>query len=75
VTLPPITDASSARSAIDELAARLAAEGVGRFRNPPPEPVGCCGRGCSGCVWGSYFDAVVGWCSDAAMLLSHRPSR
>ncbi|MDH4376044.1 MAG: oxidoreductase-like domain-containing protein [Ramlibacter sp.] len=36
------------------------------LREPPPEPTSCCGRGCSGCVWESYFYAVAWWLEDAA---------
>lgn len=42
-----------------------AAAGIG-LRQPPPVPTTCCGRGCAGCVWESYFDAVAWWLEDAA---------
>lgn len=38
--------------------------GVG-LRPPPPEPVGCCGRGCNGCVWEGYLVAAGFWREDA----------
>ena len=27
----------------------------------PEEPTTCCGRGCEGCVWISYFEALNRW--------------
>ena len=36
------------------------------LRAPPPLPTSCCGRGCSGCVWESYFNALDDWCKEAA---------
>jgi hypothetical protein len=38
--------------------------------DPPPEPTSCCGRGCNGCVWESYDDALMFWYEDAGALLS-----
>lgn len=40
------------------------------LRDPPPDPVGCCGRGCSGCVWEGYYAAVAYWCDEAELLLA-----
>jgi hypothetical protein len=39
------------------------------LREPPPEPTTCCGRGCNGCVWGSYYEAVDYWKEDAELVL------
>ncbi|MDW5443435.1 oxidoreductase-like domain-containing protein [Polaromonas sp. SM01] len=39
---------------------RAGAQGL-RLRAPPPEPTGCCGRGCNGCVWEGYYAAVAYW--------------
>jgi Oxidoreductase-like protein, N-terminal len=35
------------------------------LRKTPPEPTTCCGRGCNGCVWEGWFDAVMFWQEDA----------
>jgi hypothetical protein len=39
------------------------------FRLPPPLPLTCCGKGCAGCVWESYFDAVGFWLEDAKIVM------
>jgi len=31
------------------------------FYPRPQEPTTCCGRGCEGCVWISYFEALARW--------------
>jgi hypothetical protein len=52
------------------LALQLRANQVGvSLREPPPEPTSCCGRGCDGCVWSSYFEAVDYWRQEAESLL------
>lgn len=58
----------AARSRIAALQERLAARGL-VFRAPPPEPTTCCGRGCNGCVWEGFYDALAFWCEDADALL------
>jgi hypothetical protein len=39
------------------------------LRPPPPEPTTCCERGCNGCVWEGYFEALHRWRMDALALL------
>lgn len=39
------------------------------LRRPPPEPTTCCGRGCNGCVWEGYYEALHHWRTDALQLL------
>ena len=46
------------------------ARGAGiALREPPPQPASCCGRGCNGCVWEGFFDAVGFWIEDAELAL------
>lgn len=59
----------SVRRGIAQFQARLLAAGHD-FRDPPPEPTSCCGRGCNGCVWESYDDALMFWYEDAGALLN-----
>ena len=66
------------QGAANPLAAALAriahwqqlARGAGiALRAPPPQPASCCGRGCNGCVWEGFFDAVSFWIEDAELAL------
>jgi len=62
-TLAP-DNACQARQWIAGLSARLAERGI-LLREPPEEPTSCCGRGCNGCVWEGYLNAVGYWCEQA----------
>jgi hypothetical protein len=42
------------------------------LRPPPPEPTGCCGRGCNGCVWEGFFAAAAYWQEEALLALQGR---
>ena len=57
------------RRGIAQFQARLQAAGH-EFREPPPEPTSCCGRGCHGCVWESYEAALMWWYEDGGALLA-----
>ena len=57
------------RAGIARFQERLRAAGRD-FREPPPEPTSCCGRGCNGCVWEGYDAALAWWYEDAQALLA-----
>ena len=59
----------SVRRGIAQFQERLHAAGHD-FRQAPPEPTSCCGRGCNGCVWESYDAALMFWYEDAGALLA-----
>lgn len=61
------SDLATARAVVTWLQHQLpAAPGL---RPPPPEPTTCCGRGCNGCVWEGYYEALHHWRCDARALL------
>jgi hypothetical protein len=62
------TPLDAARELIAAVQARAKAAGV-VLRDPPPEPTTCCGRGCAGCVWEGFFEALAYWRSEADLLL------
>jgi Oxidoreductase-like protein, N-terminal len=66
---PYQTQRASVRRGIAQFQERLQAAGHD-FREPPPEPTSCCGRGCNGCVWESYDAALMFWYEDAGALLA-----
>lgn len=66
--LPP-ADLDAVRAMFTALRQQAAASGR-VLREPPPEPVSCCGRGCNGCVWESYYAAAACWQEDALQTLA-----
>lgn len=63
-----MTDLETARQRIAERQACLAGRAIA-FRAPPPEPTTCCGRGCNGCVWEGYYQALDFWLEESAALV------
>ncbi len=52
---------------------RLAQEARVQLPDFPREPKGCCGRGCQGCVWEGFFEAVQHWRERALSALGLKP--
>lgn len=65
---PVFTDRDSALAMFALIQTRAHEQGV-VLRAPPPEPTSCCGRGCNGCVWEGYYEAVAYWRDEAMLLL------
>jgi hypothetical protein len=59
-----ISDRDAALALFNALQERASAAGI-TLR----EPVGCCGRGCNGCVWEGYYSAVNYWRDEALLAL------
>ncbi len=68
MNLPQLTDKASAELMFRMIKHAAQAKGV-TLRPPPEEPTTCCGKGCNGCVWEGYYDAVVYWRDEALFLL------
>lgn len=62
------TDRDTALAIFQSLQQRAQQQGV-ELPPPPPEPIGCCGRGCNGCVWEGYYAAVSYWRDEALLQL------
>ncbi|MDY0013672.1 MAG: oxidoreductase-like domain-containing protein [Rhodocyclaceae bacterium] len=58
-----------AEAMVAAIQVRLTAAGQ-THRAPPPPPDTCCGRGCNGCVWAGYYQALAWWQEDARDLLA-----
>jgi hypothetical protein len=67
--LLPLGDLPSAQALVAHVSRLLREAGLGH-RPPPPEPDTCCGRGCNGCVWEGFYDALGFWREDAIGLLA-----
>ncbi|MEI6769354.1 MAG: oxidoreductase-like domain-containing protein [Betaproteobacteria bacterium] len=66
--------ADQAREVI-ELMGDLAMKcGVKLPKLPPPEPLGCCARGCQGCVWEGFVSATEYWRDCSLSVLQHHAS-
>ena len=73
----PLGDLSAAHAVIAHLRGlahrhHLISDLDAALRPPPPEPNSCCGRGCNGCVWESFYSALHCWREDALALI-HKP--
>ena len=53
-------DLEGAQHLVAWFESRAQARGLA-LRQPPPQPTTCCGRGCNGCVWESYYAALAYW--------------
>lgn len=67
--IPAFLDRAQAEQLIAATQQRAAQARID-LRRPPPVPTTCCGRGCTGCVWEGYYDAVRWWLEDAAAALA-----
>lgn len=75
----PLADLPTARALIAHLRGRAKRErGLdldSALRPPPPEPDSCCGRGCNGCVWEGFYEALHRWREDASAMTGTPPQR
>lgn len=68
----PLADLPTAHALLAHLRDLAQRQGLAldtALRPPPPEPTTCCGRGCNGCVWEGYYEALHHWRLDALALL------
>jgi hypothetical protein len=74
----PLGDLATAHALVAHLRGRAQRErGLAldaTLRPPPPEPTTCCGRGCNGCVWEGFYEALHHWRVDAVALLDGEAS-
>ena len=64
----PMKNLDDARIVVREVEALLVQRKLS-LRPPPPVPDSCCGRGCNGCVWEGYFEALAYWREQARAIL------
>jgi hypothetical protein len=68
----PLADLATAQALIAHLRGLARRQGIDldqALRPPPPEPAGCCGRGCNGCVWEGFYAALAWWRTEALQLI------
>ncbi len=68
----PLADLPTAQALVAHLRGLAQRQGMtldAALRPPPPEPATCCGRGCNGCVWEGFYEALNHWRADALDLL------
>jgi len=65
----PMNDLANAQAIIGDIEALLRQRRLA-LRPPPPVPDTCCGRGCNGCVWQGYYQALSYWREQAGELLN-----
>jgi Protein of unknown function (DUF1653)/Oxidoreductase-like protein, N-terminal len=66
--LLPLSDLATARALVAHLQGVAQRRGLcldTALRPPPPEPTTCCQRGCNGCVWEGFYEALHHWRADA----------
>lgn len=71
----PLADLPTAHALVAFLRDQAQRRGIDldtALRPPPPEPTTCCERGCNGCVWEGFYNAMAYWRDDAMALMITR---